>query len=453
MSFFDSVEHIDFDDNHQPTGAWQNWSQNQQSFPSCVFQPVSTSELAAELQSSATEKPSQQQSNLPKYRAIGSGHSFSPLAKTQDTLVSLNKMTGLMGHDPAKNTVRVMAGTPLHQLSPLLDDIDQGMLNMGDINHQSIAGAVATGTHGTGAELPCISGLVKSLTLITPAGRVLECSAEHNKALYDAARVNLGCLGFVTEVELQNGPAYSLKESIEVLPLEEVLNNLDQLKDAHRHVEFFAFAYSDQVILKTLNPTKEEAYAPKAGMISDDALLKFFCETTKRFPKLTPFIHQQIARFIKPSTRVDVSHKIFATPRTVRFNEMEYQVPAEDGPACLRKVFAHIREHEIPAFFPIEYRYVAGDTIWLSPFYRRDSASISIHQYYKQDYVELFQALEPIFDQFQGRPHWGKIHTKTHQELKSLYSRWDQWQEIRKALDPHNQLMTPAMNGLLGEEE
>lgn len=442
MTYFDSIDQIDLDTPDNPKGQWQNWSQNQKSIPGKVFQPRSTSELMAEIQETSGA-----------LRLVGSGHSFTPLAKTDDTLISLNHMTGLLGHNEETNTARVMAGTPLHQLSELLDGINQGMLNMGDINHQSLAGAVATGTHGTGAQLPCISGLVNSLTLITSQGKVLECSKTHNKDLFDAARVNLGSLGVITEIELQNRPLYFLKETIEIQPLEEVLNNIETLKTQNRHVEFFALVYSDQVILKTLNPTQEAPFSPKAPFISDDALLSFFCELTKRFPKLVPMIHRQLARFVKPSQRIDVSHKVFATPRTVRFNEMEYQVPAEDGPSCLRRIIKHLKQNNVSAFFPIEYRYVAADDIWLSPFYQRDCASISIHQYYKLGYTELFQQLEPIFDEYDSRPHWGKTHTKTHTQLARLYPKWKEWKAIQQQLDPHQRLMNPDMCRILGEAE
>lgn len=440
MTYFDSIDEIYQDTPDNPKGQWQNWSQNQKSHPGKVFQPRSTSELLAEVQDSSGA-----------LRLVGSGHSFTPLAKTDDTLISLNHMTGLLGHNEEVNTARIMAGTPLHQLSELLDGIDQGMLNMGDINHQSLAGAVATGTHGTGAKLPCISGLVNSLTLITPKGKVLECSKTHNKDLFDAARVNLGALGVVTEIELQNRPSYFLKEQIDIQPLDDVLDNIDTLKAQNRHVEFFALAYSDQVILKTLNPTQETPFSPKAPFISDDALLRFFCKVTQRMPKLIPMIHRQLARFIKPSLRVDISHKVFATPRTVRFNEMEYQVPAEDGPQCLRNILKHLKTNQVAAFFPIEYRYVAADDIWLSPFYKRDSASISIHQYFKQSYTELFQQLEPIFDEFDSRPHWGKSHTKTHKQLARLYPQWRDWKEVQQQLDPDRRLMNEAMERILGE--
>jgi FAD-linked oxidoreductase len=442
MTYFDSVLHINKDEPNSPIGQWQNWSQNQKSHPMRLFQPTSTSELAAELAESDMN-----------FRVIGSGHSFSALAKTRDTLISLNQMTGLLGHNSESHTARIMAGTPLHQLSPILDSIDQGMVNMGDINHQSIAGAIATGTHGTGAELPCLSALVNSLTLITPAGKVIECSTEHNAELFKAAKVNLGCLGIVTEVELQNRPAYRLKESIEVCPLEDVLDQIDTLKKENRHIEFFSFAYSDQVILKTLNITDKSPTPATKSLISDDALLRFFCEITKKAPALTSLIHKHAHRFISSSQRVDVSHKVFASPRSVRFNEMEYQVPAELGPNCLRDIFKYIRKHSLPAFFPIEYRYVAGDTLWMSPFYRQDSASISIHHYFKQDYQTLFDTIEPIFDQYQGRPHWGKLHSKQAAQLKALYPRWDDWQAIREELDPTHQMLSPAIKAWLTPEE
>ncbi|WP_344800870.1 D-arabinono-1,4-lactone oxidase [Litoribacillus peritrichatus] len=442
MSHFDSIEHITSDLPDSPKGQWQNWSANQKSLPNEVFQPVSTSELASFLKNYTG-----------KLRVVGSGHSFSPLVNTCDTLVSLNQMTGLIGQDNDLQTARVMAGTPLHKLGPLLESIDQGMINLGDIDHQSIAGATATGTHGTGASLPCLSDLVKSMTLITLDGSVIECSSAHNKSLFNAARVNLGLLGIVSEIELKNRPCYQLKESIKVIPLKDALANIEQWKHDYRHVELFAFGYSDQVILKTLEITDEAPRQPKAPWISDDALLEFFCKATQKLPKLTPLVHKQIARFVKSSQRVDTSYKVFATPRTVRFTEMEYQVPAEHGPECLDKVIHQIRKNRLPALFPIEYRYVASDEIWLSPFYQRDSASISVHQYHQQPHWPLFNALEPIFDEYQGRPHWGKLHTKTGEQLATLYPQWNDFEEIRKEFDPKAQLLNPSLASIFGAEK
>ena len=437
MEYFDSVESISQEHAQSPIGHWQNWSSNQSCTPKHVFQPVSTSELASTLKEYSG-----------KLRVVGSGHSFSPLVNSNDMLISLNQITGLIGSDKSEHTARVMAGTPLHQLGPLLESIDQSMLNLGDIDHQSIAGAITTGTHGTGAKLSCLSHLIKSMTLIAVDGSVIECSASHNRELFNAARVSLGALGIITEIELQNRPKYRLKESIDVVPLKEALTNIETWKHQHRHVELFAFGYSDQAILKTLNITEEAPFQAKAPLISDDSLLTLFCEVTRKAPKLTSLIHHQIFRFIKPSSRVDESYKALTSVRNVRFNEMEYQVSADTGPECFERIINHIQKHKLPAFFPIEYRYVAGDDIWLSPFYKRDSASISIHHYYKQDYHGLFGELEPIFDDYQGRPHWGKIHTKEQKQLSEMYPHWETFQAIRQELDPKNQLLNPALSAI-----
>lgn len=439
MEHFDSALQIEAELPGSPKGHWQNWSKNQNSQPETLFHPTNSHELAAFLRS-----------HQGKLRVVGSGHSFSPLVNTDHLLISLNKMTGIIDHDHTLHTAKVQAGTPLHLLGKSLNQINQAMINLGDIDHQSIAGAVATGTHGTGAELSCISGLVKGFTLVTPKGESIHCSTNENQELFNGGRVNLGSLGIFSEIELQNRPSYHLEENISIVPLRDVLAHIDRWKEQHRHIEFFAFGYSDQVILKTLNITDKPSTSVETPLISEDALLKLFCEITRFAPKLTSFVHKQISRFISPSNQVGPSNQVFATPRSVRFNEMEYQVAAESGPECIDKVIHHIRKHKLNAFFPIEYRYVAGDNIWLSPFYNRDSASISIHQYHKQSYQYLFNSLEPIFDHYQGRPHWGKLHSKTTSQLEPLYPKWQAFKTLRKQLDPKGQLLSPAMEKVFG---
>ena len=383
------------------TTHWQNWSGLQQSHPQTFAQPTTSAALSQLIQKS------------PKCRIVGAGHSFSPLVCTDDTLISLDSLSGLVRHDSAANQCTLHAGTRLKDLEPMLAPINQALQNQGDIDEQSIAGAVSTGTHGTGINLTCISAFVEGFKLITADGDVLDCDRTTNAEVFHAGRVALGSFGALSEITLQNMPRYRLKEQISLRPLTDILHNMDQWKTEHRHIECMAFVYAEDAIVKSLDPTTDDIRTLPKPWPSDDALLTLFSEIAQKTPQLNPYVQKLLGVFIKPTTRVDASSTIFPSPRTTRFNEMEYQVPAELGLQCLAEVIATLRKHKAPVFFPLEYRYVKGDDIWLSPFYQRDSASISVHQYHKQDCRAIFKLVEPIFQRYQGRPHWGKMHTLT----------------------------------------
>jgi FAD-linked oxidoreductase len=415
---------------------WKNWSGLQQSHPRLLAQPADLSQLSQIIRQSD------------KCRVVGAGHSFSPLVCTDDTLISLDSLTGLVSHDSQVNQSTLRAGTRLKDVGAMLSPINQALINQGDIDQQSLAGAVSTGTHGTGQNLTCLSGLVEGFQLMTASGETLDCDRTQNSTIFEAGRVALGSFGVLTQVTMQNLPRYRLKEQIEITPLQDILGSMDQWKTKHRHIEAMVFVYGHKAILKTLDFTEDDIKTLPAPWPSDDTLLTVFCEIIKNFPRLNPHVQKLLSVFVKPTTRVDWSSVIFPSPRETRFNEMEYQIPAERGLECLAEVVATLQKHKAPVFFPIEYRYVKGDDIWISPFYQQDSASISIHQYHKQDCREIFKIVEPIFWKYQGRPHWGKMHTLTTPALRKLYPRWDDFINIRQELDPTNKWINPHLNAL-----
>lgn len=415
---------------------WQNWSGLQRSNPQQLVRPQNLLELEQAVQHSK------------KCRVVGAGHSFSPLVCTDDTLISLENMTGLINHDAARCQSTLYAGTRLSQLEQYLAPLNQALINQGDIDQQSLAGAIATGTHGTGQDLTCLSAFVEGFELITAEGEALWCDRHKHREIFDAGRVALGSLGVLSKITLQNIPRYRLKEHLELRPLADLLNNIHTWKTQHRHVEAWIFIHADQAVVKTLDPTDEALKPRKAPWPSDDALLTGFCELICKFPASNRRIQKLLDVFIKPTTCVNWSSQIFPTLRLTRFNEMEYQVPAEQGLACLDEVVSTLRKHNAPVFFPLEYRYVKGDDIWLSPFYQRDSASISIHQYHKQDCWQIFKLVEPIFHKYQGRPHWGKLHSLTSRQLRELYPLWEDFMQLRTRLDAQQKWINPHLQQL-----
>ncbi|MFH7766655.1 D-arabinono-1,4-lactone oxidase [Acinetobacter sp. BSP-28] len=419
----------------QADKGWQNWSGSQQAHPQ-IFQPQHMNELQKIVKS------------YNHIRVVGAGHSFSAVAKTDKLLLNLDQLKGVVAFDEDKTQCTVQAGTRLYELGEALAPINQALINQGDIDQQSLAGAIATGTHGTGADLPCLSAFVEGFELLTADGERLQCDPRQNIDIFQAGRVALGSLGVLTKITLQNRPRYKLKEQIRLCPIQEIFAHIDQWKQQHRHIEFWTFIHSDLVMLKTLDETDETIQPRTESWPSEDALLTLCSELTRKLPATNPYLQKLLGVFVKPTCYVDWSHRIFPTPRNTKFNEMEYQIPVEQGLQCLEEVLATLRKHKVPMFFPIEFRYVKEDNIWLSPFYQRDSVSISIHQFYKQDYHAIFDLVEPILQKYQGRPHWGKLHSMSAASLCDLYPKWDEFMALRQQLDPQQKWLNPYLKQL-----
>jgi FAD-linked oxidoreductase len=418
---------------------WRNWSGSASCDPAHWARPADEGELAAILRDAG------------EARVVGAGHSFSPLVPTAGTLVSLEQMSGLLGHDRAGCRATVLAGTRIAALGPLLHEVGQALPNQGDIDRQAIAGAVATGTHGTGIGLQSLAAQVRSLRLATADGELLDCGPERNGEVFAAARLSLGALGVLTRLELQNVPSYRLEEWIGVVPLAKVLAEMDALKEKHRHVETWVFPYGKTAILKWLDPTDEEPAGGGTSELVDNLMLRLVSEMVRFLPATKAWWQKVVGFFVGEKTRVGDSWKIFPSPREVRFHEMEYHVPAASGPECLAEVVAAVEKADLPVFFPIEFRYVAGDDLWLSPFQGGPRASIAVHQYWKQDPRPLFRLTEPILLRYGGRPHWGKRFTPELVDFPALYPDWERWQDVRRRLDPRGKFLNPFLRRVFGE--
>ena len=417
---------------------WQNWSGSFSATPKFA-QPQNIFELQGLVRQNK------------KIRVAGASHSFNGLVQTDDLLISLEQMKGITDIDEDRCQSTVQGGTRLSDLGEKLAVFDQALINQGDIDRQSLAGAIATGTHGTGLELPCLSALVHGFDLLTAQGEILQCNSVKNREIFYAGRVAMGSLGILTKIQMQNRPMYKLKEQTRLCALTELMQHMQQWQYQHRHIEFWAFSHADQVILKTLDETEEDLIARPNEWVEEDVLLNFCAELTRLCPKLNPWLQKLLGVFIQPVTVVDWSSRIFPSVRNTKFNEMEYQIPLQHGLQCFEEVLYTLRRHKAPMFFPIEYRLVRGDDIWLSPFYQQDSVSISVHQFYKQDYQAIFKLVEPILLKHGGRPHWGKIHSLQAAQLRTLYPKWDEFMQIRQQLDPTQKWINPYLHTLFFE--
>ncbi|MFD1395205.1 D-arabinono-1,4-lactone oxidase [Kroppenstedtia eburnea] len=388
-------------------------------------------------------------------RVIGSGHSFTPLVETDSILISLDRMQGVHPVDPEEQQVSVLGGTKLKALGASLLQQGWSPENLGDIDAQSIAGAVSTGTHGTGLRLGSLSEQTEALTLVTADGQIRECSAKQDPELYQAARLSIGSLGIITRVQLRVEPLYRLHFRSRRLPLDEVVNRLEEYKSNHRHFEFFWFPYTDSVQAKFMNktdapPTRKGWWSSFNKLVLENGVFWCLSEGARIVPRFSRAVSRISAWGVPQFEETGNSQSLFATPRHVRFNEMEYSIPAESLPAVIEEMKQTMEKNRFPVHFPIEIRFVKGDDIWLSPAFGRDSAYVAVHMYKGMPHQEYFQAMEQIFLRHDGRPHWGKMHHLGADQLCKLYPRWQDFRQIRRWLDPDGLFLNPYLRRIFG---
>jgi FAD-linked oxidoreductase len=421
------------------SASWSNWSGGQ------TCQPAGRYDISSEQQLTSLLR-----NTLGPIRPVGSGHSFSALVPTDGHLVVIDQLSGILDSDAQTKQVTLGAGSRLGDLGAQLEAIGQGMINLPDIDRQTVAGAIATGTHGTGVTLQALSSFITSLRLITPNGNVMDIDSSDEDLLH-AARVNVGALGIVTQVTMQNRESYKLKKREWAAPTEDILANFDELAASHRHFEIFPLVYSDYSLVLSIDETDEPiGQSEVEEEPSDDASI---AESLGLSDNPTPAerlrLSNATASRIQPTEAVDVSHKILSNVRNSRFNEMEYSVPAEVGAECLREILKTIYDEAIDVQFVLEYRYVGADDDWLSMSYGdHPHATISIHRTASADYRPYFNRIEPIFWKYGGRPHWGKVHNLTHVELTELYPRFKNFMELRRELDPQGRMLNPHLRAL-----
>lgn len=420
---------------------WRNWSGAQSCLPALRAAPADEQALVDWLKS------------VPHtVRPVGAGHSFSPLVPTEGALLSLARMQGMISHDSEKMQARFWGGTAMSTMGEALKAVGQALPNMADIDYQTLAGALATSTHGTGVNFGSYSSIVEGLRLITASGEILETSATQNAEVFNAAKVSLGALGVVSQVTLQNRSAFRLKERMSVEKTEDLLDNIDSLKSENEHWEMQVVTHSDYAASISLNETDEPMTPVEEGASEGGNEYVYWIQKADQYardlPRVRSAILNAVASLADFEERVGESYEIYANVRDVRFNEMEYEVPAEAGPACLREILKLIHDKQLPTWFPIEYRYIKADDIPISMFEGRDSCAISVHQHYSLSYHEYFAAIEKIFWKYEGRPHWGKLHSLNARQLSKLYPRWKEFTDVREALDPTGKFLNPHLKRL-----
>jgi L-gulonolactone oxidase len=389
-------------------------------------------------------------------KCVGSGHSFTAAAVTQGHLLTLENLTGIISIDRARHLVKVKAGTTLSVLNELLHEEGLALPNLGDIAYQTVAGSISTSTHGTGVTLTGLAGQVRGFTLVNGEGEVLECNGEQNSDIFDLGRVSVGALGVITDYTLQAVPAFRLHAIENALPLDVVLERIDEFVDSNDHFEFFWLPHTPWALTKRNNRTEEPLQPlPKVrGWVEKTFMENVAFGALCHLGKLRPALIPRLATALPSSGKreyVNDSYKIFASPRIVRFYEMETAIPRAHLVPALKEIRAMIESRGYLLNFPVEVRFTAADDVPLSTAYERESAYIAVHVFKGMEYEPYFKDVEAILKNYGARPHWGKLHFQDSSDLSRQYRRFDDFLELRNRLDPQRVFANAYLTQVFGK--
>lgn len=440
------------------SATWHNWGRTEQCQPSKIHQPGSLEKISAVI-NTAREAGS-------TVRPLGAGHSFTPVAATDGHRIQLDNYAGLVHLDEEAKTVTLRAGTRLRDIPGLLRPLGWALANQGDVDPQALAGAVSTGTHGTGLNFTGFAGMVRSFKIVGSDGVEHFCSPgadEHGRELYRLARVGLGLFGVLTEITLDAVPAFDLHADEHREDFTAMRTSFVERCKETDHLEFYWFPNTEYALVKenTRVPAAKR-HDVKAtwkhkldefGTFIDEEIINnggllAVCELAKAKPNLTPALNNFAAKAVAQRTYTDEAHRVFVSPRRVKFAEMEYAVPLESVSEVLADLKRTIESSNLKISFPVEVRSASKDDVALSTAYGRDSAYIAVHRYWKEDHREYFRLVEPIFKATGGRPHWGKIHTLSNDDLRERYPLFDEVAALRSKVDPDGMFLTPYLRNL-----
>lgn len=426
--------------------SWSNWSGLQICRPRDLVRVSGVGELAEVVGRAASEGR--------QITTVGSGHSFTATALSDDLLLDISAVAGVISADRDSGLVEVGAGTILADLNRELDRLGLALPNLGDIDRQTIAGAVSTGTHGTGRALPNLSAQIERIKVMDDQGTVREFGPGSTELL--ASRVAIGSLGVITSITLRAVPAFKLHRVDAPMDLDRLLSDFDRVTEQHEHLEFFVFPYTRTALTLTRDRT-DRPLAPRSAadrflgdVVIENGLGDLALRLAGRFRSGIPRMARHSTLFMSQSEQVDVSHRVFANYRTIRFNEIEYALPIESGPEALDRVLNLIESQSFPLPMPIECRVSAGDDALISQAGGRPTAYIAVHQHHTMEYEPYFRAIEQIFREYDGRPHWGKLHFRDAESLAPAFPGWERFQAVRDRLDPNRTFSNDYVTKVLG---
>lgn len=426
---------------------WKNWAGNQRANPLKYHEPECESDLVAIIGYATALQQ--------RVKVVGSGHSFTAIAVAPDHLVKMTRYNKVVSIDAEKMEVTVESGIVISDLNESLADAGFAMPNLGDVTYQTISGALSTSTHGTGALRTGLAAQITAFRLVVATGEVLSCSQTENPEVFHCGRVGLGALGILSTITLRIVPAFRLHAVEEPMRVDALLADIKRHVADNDFFEFYWIPHTGWALTKRNNVTQLPADPPARfktwfnKMIIENIAFGALCYVGRLFPRLIPRLSKAL-----PSTGrteyVNASHQIFASKRIVRFYEMEYSIRQDAVVEALNRVRKMVDDKGFLLNFPVEVRFTAGDDIPLSTGSGRDNAYIAVHVFKGMKYEPYFREVEAIMNDYDGRPHWGKIHFKSADELERLYPDWKRYIEVRNRLDPEGVFTNDYLRRVLG---
>jgi len=435
--------------------AWRNWSGLETAFPSRVEQPDGVAAVVGAVERARAERST--------VKMVGNGHSFTAIAAPEAALLTPQRLSGIVAVDRDAMTVTALAGTPLKVLNAGLEGLGLSLHNMGDIAEQTLAGAISTGTHGTGGVTAGLSAQVAGLELVTGTGDVVRATSNENADVLDLARVGLGALGILTRVTFRVEPLFLLEAHEQPMSWDEALGSFDELVAGSHHVDLYWFPHTDRMLTKRndrldADLSEAEPLPRWRAWLDDDFLANTVfgaaCTAANTVPATIPRLNGVLARALTARRYSDVAHRVFTARRDVVFREMEYAVPREAGLAALRECRRAIEAADWRIGFPVEIRVAPAEDVPLSTAYGRDTMYLAFHTHHRsdwRDHAAYFAGMEAILRGHDGRPHWGKVHTRAAADLAPAYPRFEEFLAMRDRLDPDRVFANAHLRRVLGD--
>jgi len=431
---------------------WRNWSGLESATPTREATPADVGDVVAEVRRALEDRTT--------VKMVGTGHSFTAIAAPEAAMLRPDGLTGVVAVDREAMTVTARSGTRLADLNAALETLGLSLHNMGDIAEQTLAGAISTGTHGTGGRAAGLAAQVVGLELVTGTGELLRATPHENPEILDAARVGLGALGVLTTITFQVEPLFVLEAEEQPMSWDEGLGSFDEMTSTADHVDMYWFPHTDRLLTKRntrrgVDLAQVRPLSRRRAWFDDEFLQNtafgLLTAGANRVPRAIPRMNRINARLLSPRTYADIPHRVFTAQRRVVFREMEYAVPRAAGLDALRECRAALDSSDLQISFPVEIRVAPADDIPLSTASGRDSFYLAFHTHRDAEHRDYFALMEPIVRAHEGRPHWGKVHTRTAADLAPAYPRFEEFLALRDRLDPHRVFANDYLRRVLGD--
>ena len=412
---------------------WVNWSETQSCSPKQIAFPSTEKDLIDCVGSAIKSKIN--------IKVVGSGHSFVGAALTDGLLIDLSKYNKILNVDTDNRQVTVQVGKKLEDLNPEIWNHGLAMSDLSDIAYQSVAGAISTGTHGTGIGFGCLATQVLAARVISGEGEIIDCSPEQDSDLFGASVIGVGSAGILSTVTLQLEDAFNLHALEMPMPFDFVIDNQDQFVKDNEHFEYFCHPDLNVALTKRNNRTSKpgKSLSPFGRWYHDEFITGYLPKLTRlakqAFPQLNKYLTHEIM-LVARDNYIDRSYSVFTSERKQYGCEMEYFIPRKNAKEALGRVLDFIKKSGLKISMPIEVRWSGSDEFPISMCYGRETTSIAIHVEMGERYENYFVPVETIMMEYDGRPHWGKMHFQTSTTLAPLYPKWDEFQKARRILDP-----------------